>query len=66
MPFSDLWKAKPMDSDSKYLRAIDIIWVVVNRINVFFLILWVIMFIIVLLTARGISSSSAPPQTQTV
>ena len=66
MPLNEIWKSKPMESDNKFLRSIDTVWIVINRINVFFLIVWLVMFILVLLTSgRSYTPAVAAPEEAT-
>lgn len=51
MPISDLWKKPPMDKESgKFLRVVDTIWVVISRINVFLMIVWIVIVVILLVS----------------
>ena len=51
MPISDLWKKPPMDKESgKFLQVVDTIWVVISRVNVFLMIIWIIIVVILLVS----------------
>ena len=64
MPISNLWKKPPTfdPENGKFINVLDKIWVTLSRINVFLLIVWIIIAIIMIVSVKRAAKAAQQNQ----